>query len=247
MPFSKNQIKNVNSLQIKKNRYKTGCFVAEGIKVVDEFLDSGTGLEAIYCTEDVVYKYDKLNPTVITEQELTKVSSFKNPNKVLAVFKMFTSKLPKSKGLKVVLDDINDPGNLGTIIRLCDWFGVEELVCSKNTVDCYNSKVVQSTMGSLSRVSVNYTNLIEFLKATDQPIYVADMDGKNIYATTLPENGVIIMGNEANGVSKEIKELIDHKISIPRFGTLQQTESLNVATATSIILSEFRRIIGKLR
>lgn len=248
MPLSKNQIKFINGLQTKKNRYKTSCFVAEGIKVVDEFLNSKTELEQIYCTEDVFDKYVEHGAVVISEKELAKVSSFKSPNKVIAVFKMYSFKtISESKGLKVVLDDVNDPGNLGTIIRLCDWFGVEELICSNNTVDCYNSKVVQSTMGSLSRLSVFYTDLSVFLQEVSQPTYIADMDGDNIYASKLPDNGVVVMGNEANGVSKEVRALVGNKISIPRFGDIQQTESLNVATATSIILSEFKRSIGKLK
>ncbi len=245
MPLSKNQIKFINGLKLKKNRYKTRCFVAEGIKVVDEFLASGLEVENLYGTEDVLERYNTVNPTLITEQELAKISLFKTPNKVLAVFKMIAVKEINPKGLKVVLDDVNDPGNLGTIIRLCDWFGVEELICTENTVDCYNSKVVQSTMGSLARVKVLYTDVKVFLAKTNLPVYIADMAGENIYTTNLPSDGVVVMGNEANGVSQEIRKLINHKLSIPRFGRLKETESLNVATATAIILSEFRRAIEK--
>jgi len=241
MSISKNQVKWLNSLQIKKNRSKDNSFIAEGIKTVDEFLKAQLGLVQLFCVDDILEKYNEYNPVVISESDLKKVSSLKNPNKVLAVFKMPKSSVSNSLGLKVVLDEINDPGNLGTIIRLCDWFGVEELLCSKNTVDCFNSKVVQSTMGSLSRVSIQYLDIETYINDTDLPVFIADMDGENIYQTDLPKDGVIVMGNEANGVSDNIRKIVEHKLSIPRFGNLQVTESLNVATATSIILSEFRR------
>ena len=136
---------------------------------------------------------------------------------------------------------MNDPGNLGTIIRLCDWFGVEQLICSENTVDCYNAKVVQSTMGSLSRVSIVYTDIKLFIQKSDLPVYAAMMDGVNVYKSQLPEKGILIMGNEANGISSEVSELVTNKITIPKFGETQLTESLNVATATAILLSEFKR------
>ena len=141
----------------------------------------------------------------------------------------------------MALDDVRDPGNLGTIIRLCDWFGVKDLVCSNASVDCYNSKVVQATMGSLTRVNVSYLDLEVFLKAHKNDVFGAFMDGKNVYKQSLPDKGVIVFGNEANGISATIETLVNTKISIPRFGTLQATESLNVATATAILLSEFKR------
>ena len=143
--------------------------------------------------------------------------------------------------LILALDDVRDPGNLGTIIRLCDWFGITDLVCSESTVDCYNPKVVQATMGSLTRVHVHYMELRTFLKSSAVSKFGAFMDGIPIYSHALPVNGILVMGNEANGISSEIEALIDKKISIPRFGNLQNTESLNVATATAILLSEFRR------
>ncbi len=246
MPISKNQIKLITSLQQKKYRVKEQLFVVEGIKVVGEFLKSNFELESIFCTHDVFGEYQQYNPTIVSEVELKKISSLKSPNKILTLFRINKNDVASNSGLKVVLDDINDPGNLGTIIRLCDWFGIEELICSKDTVDCYNAKVVQSTMGSLTRVQVSYLDLIPYLKSLKFPIYIADMDGENIYKSKLPENGIIIMGNEANGVSLEIKEFASCILSIPRFGELQATESLNVATATSIILSEFKRSIGRL-
>ena len=159
------------------------------------------------------------------------------------MFKIPDNEVVTDFGLVVVLDDINDPGNLGTIIRLCDWFGVTQLICSTNTVDCYNSKVVQASMGSLTRVEIRYLNIELFLKNTKLPKYGTLMDGENVYTSNLPKNGVLVMGNEANGISKPILNLVDSFISIPRFGNLQQTESLNVATATAILLSEFKRSI----
>ena len=160
---------------------------------------------------------------------------------MLGLFKIPTLNVQSNRGLIVALDEVNDPGNLGTIIRLCDWFGVSKLVCSQNTVDCFNQKVVQASMGSLSRVSIVYEDLISFLEVSELPSFIADMDGENVYTATLPKEAILIMGNEANGISEEIRKCIDAKIAIPRFGDLQQTESLNVATATAILLSEFKR------
>ena len=141
----------------------------------------------------------------------------------------------------LVLDGINDPGNFGTIIRLCDWFGIKKLICSENTVDCYNSKVVQSSMGSLTRVSIIYTNIENFINNTDLPVFVTLMEGENIYKMDLPKQAVVVMGNEANGINPNLSKLIDKKLSIPRFGKLKKTESLNVANALSIVLSENAR------
>lgn len=246
MSISKNQIKLITSLQQKKYRTREGLFVAEGIKVVGEFLKSDFELHSLFCTEDVIATYHNCGPVTISELELKKISVLKSPNKVLALFKIPTKKGVDDFGLKVMLDEINDPGNLGTIIRLCDWFGVKELICSKTTVDCYNTKVVQSTMGSLTRVAVQYVDLAEYINTSEQPFYITDMEGESVYTAKLPENGIIIMGNEANGVSAEIENLVSQKITIPRYGDIQQTESLNVATATAIILNEFRRATGKL-
>ena len=145
----------------------------------------------------------------------------------------------------MALDAINDPGNLGTIIRLCDWFGIGDLVCSETTVDCYNSKVVQSSMGSHSRVNITYANL-EIVLADSKVCYGAFMDGVPIYQQKLAETGVIVLGNEANGISKEIEALMDSRLSIPRFGSFKQTESLNVANAAAIILSEFKRNVTEM-
>ena len=241
MSLSKNHIKLITSLQQKKYRHKHQLFVAEGIKVVEELLVSNFEIEKLFATEDYVSNLNKEVLVVISDLELKKISQLKSPNKVLGLFRMPETNQALNTGLVVALDAINDPGNLGTIIRLCDWFGVSKLVCSKDTVDCYNQKVVQASMGSLTRIAIVYEDLIPFLKTTDLPSFIADMDGENVYESSLPNDAILIMGNEANGISDAIRELVDSKISIPRFGNEPQTESLNVATATAILLSEFKR------
>ena len=239
MRLSNNHQKLITSLSQKKYRQKHQLFIAEGVKVVEEFLKSSYEVEILFSTDPYFSFLDCF--VQVTNQELKKISSLKTPNKVLALFKIPSEKKVNSSGLIVALDTINDPGNLGTIIRLCDWFGVEQLVCSKETVDCYNTKVVQASMGSLTRVSTSYLNLPEYLKTVSIPIYIADMNGVNIHKTKLPASAVLVMGNEANGISDTLKSLISNKISIPRYGDSVQVESLNVATATAILLNEFRR------
>jgi TrmH family RNA methyltransferase len=214
-------------------------FVVEGVKVVQEFLNSSYELDIVFSSDTDFSSTNKF--IEVTDQELKKISSLKNPNKVLAIFKIPNQINPIMGGLILVLDSINDPGNLGTIIRLCDWFGIEQLVCSNETVDCFNPKVVQASMGSLTRVAVSYLDLKKYLQNASVPIFVADMDGLDVYKTKLPDSALLVLGNEANGISDEIKQLVTTKITIPRFGTIQQTESLNVATASAILLSEFRR------
>lgn len=241
MSLSKNHIKLITSLQQKKYRQKHKLFVAEGVKVVEEFLNSDFECERIFSTENYEFSGLEDKRVLISDLELKKISQLKTPNKVLGLFKIPENQELGSQGLVVALDAINDPGNLGTIIRLCDWFGIDTLVCSKDTVDCYNQKVVQASMGSLTRVAIVYGDLISYLKSTNLPSYIADMDGASVYETSLPKEAILIMGNEANGVSKEVREIVDAKISIPRFGKIQETESLNVATATAILLSEFKR------
>jgi len=236
----KRQIKIITSLHQKKCRKREGIFVAEGRKVIKELLNSNYELEMIYSTDALLFS-EETKVTIITEAALKKISFLKTPNAALAVFKIEKSKIKTASELTVVLDDVRDPGNLGTIIRLCDWFGVTKLVCSKTTVDCYNPKVVQATMGSLARVEILYTDLETYLDKATVPIYGAFMDGKNVYTTTLTTKGILVMGNEANGISEAVQRKITDSISIPRFGTLQETESLNVATASAILLSEFKR------
>lgn len=238
---SKNQIKLITSLQQKKYRKQEQLFFAEGVKVVEELLQSNFALQDLFTTKEDFLSVSKNKVHAISEAELKKISALSTPNTCLAVFKIPKTKEIVQNGLILALDDVRDPGNLGTIIRLCDWFGVETLFCSEESVDVYNPKVVQATMGSISRVNVVYGNLESFLKTTELPIFGTFMDGKNIYQEQLPNEGVIIMGNEANGISASIEKLVSQRIAIPRFGNLQLTESLNVATATAIILSEFKR------
>ena len=241
MSISKNQLKLITSLSQKKYRQKHNLFIAEGVKVLNELLNSTFEIETLFCTDDFEATISEEKVVRISETELKKVSTLKSPNKALGIFKIPKEKTVQNSGLTIALDAINDPGNLGTIIRLCDWFGITQLVCSKDTVDCYNQKVVQASMGSLTRVSIHYTDLENYITKSNLDTFIADMDGENVYKTKLPKEGILIMGNEANGVSEEIKSLLQHKISIPRFGETQETESLNVATATAILLSEFKR------
>jgi len=236
---SKSQTKLITSLQQKKYRNQSGLFVAEGSKVIDELLNEGLLLHSFFSSD--ASQITKKNYFQVTESELKKISFLKTANTALALFEIPKPKPLQDSGLIVALDAVRDPGNLGTIIRLCDWFGVQQLICSEDTVDCFNPKVVQATMGSLARVQVHYLSLSEYLEKTKLPIFGGFMDGKNIYSEKLPTEGIMVMGNEANGISEEIISKITHKITIPRFGKNQKTESLNVATATAILLSEFRR------
>ena len=238
---SKNQIKLITSLQQKKYRFANQLFFAEGIKVIQELVESNFELEHLYTTQDDFKAVPILKRTLIGESDLKKISALATPNTCLAVFKMPTEKKITENGLILALDSIRDPGNLGTILRLCDWFGISQMICSKETVDIYNPKVIQATMGSIARVNVNYIDLQGFIGKTKLPVFGTFMEGDNIYKSKLPQEGIIIMGNEANGISNELEKLAKNKLTIPRFGNLQKTESLNVATATAIILSEFRR------
>ena len=238
--LSKNQIKLIKSLGLKKGRQQAGLFIVEGIKGISEFLKSNYELNILYTTKRIFDAPDELT-IEISELELKKISILKNPNTALAVFKIPQQKQSQQKGLIVALDDVRDPGNLGTIIRLCDWFNVKDLVCSVNTVDCYNPKVVQATMGSLTRVNVQYLDLEPFLESRKTNIFGTFLTGENIYTSDFPKDGIIVLGNEANGISEVIEARVNRKITIPQFGETKTTESLNVANATAIVLSEFKR------
>lgn len=239
---SKSQIKFITSLRLKKYRDKNKMFFAEGPKVIQELCNAAWKPIAVYATESLGFLPDS-QVTFIAENELKKISDLKTPNKALAVFPLPAYQDLRLNGITIALDDIRDPGNLGTIIRLCDWFGVENLICSTETVDCYNPKVIQATMGSISRVCVVYKDLEAFLSAQKEKmsVYGAFMEGDNVYKATLKENAILVIGNEANGISPAIEKLVTQKISIPQFGKLQKAESLNAATATAILLSEFKR------
>ena len=240
---SKNQIKRITSLQQKKYRKQEQLFFVEGVKGVQELLDSNFELLELFTTKSDFMAIDTGKVHTITESELRKISVLTTPNSCLAVFKIPNPISFEQKGLIIALDDVRDPGNLGTIIRLCDWFGVKTLFCSEESVDVYNPKVVQATMGSIGRVNVVYGNLEQFLNDAKLPVFGTFMDGTIIYKEKLPREGIVVMGNEANGIAKSIENLVSKRIAIPRFGDLQATESLNVATATAIILSEFKRWI----
>jgi len=239
--LSKNQIKLITSLQQKKQRNAHRLFFAEGIKVIQELLESKFELEHLYTTQNDFQEVSNEKMVLIDESDLKKISALATPNTCLAVFKIPIEKKIIESGLILALDAVRDPGNLGTILRLCDWFGINQVICSKDAVDIYNPKVVQATMGSIARVNVSYIDLDSFISQTTLPVFGTFMEGENIYKTNLPQEGIIVLGNEANGISPEIEKLIKNKLTIPRFGTLQKTESLNVATATAIVLSEFRR------
>ncbi len=236
---TKNQIKLVVSLKQKKYRSQHKLFVVEGEKVVNELLQSGVRPFKIFVDEPE--KMKKFNASeLVSGKVLKQMSSLAHPNGVLGVFHMMESEGNPDPDWVVVLDAVRDPGNLGTIIRLCDWFGIHQLICSKDTVDCYNPKVLQATMGSIARVDIAYVDLKDYLTHIQHPIYGAYMDGEPVYNANLPEKGVLVMGNEANGVSDEVGKLVTKRISIPQFG-VPVTESLNVATATAVLLSEIRR------
>ena len=238
--LSKNQQKIIQKLQQKKYRNELGLFVVEGKKGILEFVQAGFKVEAIFATSLFSEKLNKLLLTLISKEELSKISTLKNPDEGVAIFHQPKHKGILQEGIILALDNIQDPGNLGTLIRLCDWFGIETLLCSEQTVDCYNPKVVQASMGSLSRVEVHYLPLAGFLVTCDLPVYVATLEGENLYTTTFPEDCVIVLGNEANGVSPEVAALANGAITIPRFGKLQQAESLNVAMAGAIIMSQVK-------
>lgn len=240
--FTKNYAKVIQSLQSKKFRQKYNLFVVEGIKSVKELTNTNYQIENLFFTAG---NWDKTwpNASQITPAQLKQISSFANPNQVLAVCKMpEPKKFVKSPQLSLVLDDVRDPGNLGTIIRLADWFGVEQIICSSNSVDVYNPKCIQASMGSFAAVDVFYDDLPSLLQNSEAPIFGTFMEGENIYQNKLPNHAFLVLGNEANGISEELKELCNTKLSIPHFGKQHKTESLNVAMATSIFLSEYRRV-----
>ena len=239
--LSKNQIKWVRSLQQKKQRDAEGVFVAEGHKCVEE-LRSAFELVLL------------VTPDNATEMEIAQMSNLRTPQGVIGVFKRrgdeAKGERQKARGeeLVVALDGVQDPGNLGTIIRTCDWFGIHDIYCSKDTADCYNPKVVQATMGALARVRVHYIDLAPWLAEVSKaniPIYGTLLEGENMYqegAIADKHKGVIIMGNEGNGISPYIRERITHPIRIPSYPENAETsESLNVGIATAIVLAEFRR------
>ena len=238
--ISKNKIKLTRSLETKKGREKVGLFVAEGPKVVNDLLHEG------FVAEDILDNIEDIN----------KVSFLQHPQSLLGVFKLpevasntmndylILFKEGIENQLVLALDGVQDPGNLGTIIRIADWFGIEDIFCSHETADCWNPKVVQATMGIIARVKLHYLNLYEMIDQlpTDYPIYATLLDGNNIYAQELSRHGMIVMGNEGKGISPQLRTKINRKLFIPNYPPERETaESLNVAIATSIVCAEFRR------
>ena len=236
--LSKNQVKLIQKLHQKKYRNELNLFIVEGKKSINEFLQAGYTPQLLIATEAFTTNVPQHLITSVSKDELRKVSTLQNPDEGLAVFQQPKHKGILQEGVIVALDNVQDPGNLGTIIRLCDWFGVETLLCNTQTVDCYNPKVVQASMGSLTRVAVHYLDLAAFLTTTALPVYTMDLEGENLYTATFPKDCILILGNEANGISTEVRALSNEVITIPRFSQHQRTESLNVAMAGAIILSE---------
>lgn len=250
MNLSKNKIKYIQSLKDKKGREEHGTFVVEGDKMVAE-LSGFSKCQLLIATPDFIQKNriqeDNIEETIeVSKSELAKASFLKNPQQALAVFyqPQYTLSTNQLKDqLVLALDCIQDPGNLGTIIRLADWYGIENIICSMDTVDVYNPKVVQATMGALARVKVHYVDLVEYLKNIHGvSLYGTFLDGNNMYQQELSETGIIVMGNEGNGISPQIEALITNRLFIPNYPQERETsESLNVAIATAIICTEFRR------
>lgn len=236
--LSKNIVKYIQSLCHKKQRNEEGLFIAEGTKIVEELLNSNYEVQQIFATEDWVLNttYDFTNTKEISEDELKKISSLQTPNNVLAIVKQKENYFPKPNNkLNLVLDTIQDPGNLGTIIRIADWFGIENIYCSGNTADLYNSKVIQSTMGSFARVNVWYGNLVnEVFEKYNLPVLGAVLDGKNLKTFNKINEGFLVIGNEGKGISKHVLQYVTEPVTIEKKGN---AESLNAAIATGILLS----------
>ena len=239
--LSKNEIKHIQSLYHKKQRDEQGLFLVEGKKMAQELLNSNFLIHKIYATTVWLQHNDAQKPitTIVTDDELKKISQLTTPNEVLMIVEAIKASTPKifNQQLTLVVDDLQDPGNFGSIIRIADWFNIPQIICSNNTVDVYNFKVLQATMGSFLRVHIAYTNLEDYLSKTNQPIYGALLKGNNIFETQLIKDGYLIIGNEGKGISNSLQQLITNPITIPKFGS---AESLNAAIATGIIVSHFK-------
>lgn len=248
--ISKAQIQFIQSLQQKKYRQLHRLFIAEGTKIANELLAFPHRLHTVYASADWIHqhsqKLEAIKVIEVNEQSLKKISLLASPNEVVCIVKMEAVEFNLSQLTSefcLALHEVQDPGNLGTIIRLADWFGIETILCSEGTVDAYNPKVIQSTMGSFLRCKVHYCDLKQCLEFTNQnqlPSYAAVLDGTSVYKTKLQENGLLIMGNESKGISEELLKLIKNKISIPSFSKMN-SDSLNVSIATAILCSELRR------
>jgi RNA methyltransferase, TrmH family len=253
--LSKQKIELIRSLKDHKGREKTGLFIAEGPKLVFDLLNTTLIPAEIFMTADGLATSDTtlfpFDPIQLSNKEMERISSFKNPSTVLAIFKIPAVDPIAEKsfpGLNLVLDRIQDPGNLGTIVRMADWFGISRIFCSVDCADLYSPKCVQSTMGALARVQVHYLNLTDLLKeaaSNKVPVYGAYMEGENVFDTELSTCAMIVMGSEGQGISRELECYLTKKISIPTFPAGNRVpESLNVAVSASIICAEFRRRMG---
>ena len=249
--ISKNQQKYIRQLEQKKVRKREGLFVAEGTKVVGDLLTRYTP-EAVFATAQWQAP-EGITPQMVTDEELQRISFQQHPQQVLALFPIPSQtsadplNLLNDQTLALALDGVQDPGNLGTIIRIADWFGIDTLICSEDTADAWNPKVVQATMGSLARVSILYTSLPSLLDRLPDtyPVYGTFLDGQNIYTEQLTPGGLIVMGNEGNGISEEVRQRINRRLLIPDFHQGDTADSLNVAIATAITCSEFRRRMAR--
>ena len=246
--ISKSKLKFIRSLDQKKIRKESGLFIAEGSKTVGDLLSSDIRCEYIVATGEWLASHrlpQGIEVIETSEEDLQRASFLRAPQGVLGIFEQRKEEITleiATQKLCLALDDIQDPGNLGTIVRIADWFGIEHIFCSQGTADIYNPKAVQATMGALARVRFHYTDLTQLLSEYDGAVYGTFLDGENIYGQELSANGIIVMGNEGKGISKSVGEMINRRLYIPNYpaGT-QTTESLNVAIATSIVCAEFRR------
>ncbi len=235
--ISKSELKYIQSLCHKKQRQEEGLFIAEGPKLVHELLNSNYTIHKLYALAGWLQTNKQVNIDIVevNETELEKISALQTPNSVLAVVQQKQATDPNIKGkISLLLDGIQDPGNLGTIIRIADWFGINEVLCSGDTTELYNPKVIQSTMGSFVRVNVWYGDIKNFLENTTVPVYGTLLQGRSIYETAKPKEALLIIGNEGRGIKDELLPLINYPITIPRMGG---AESLNAAVATGIVLS----------
>tara|TARA_B100001057_G_scaffold450344_1_gene492316 strand:+ start:11970 stop:12707 length:738 start_codon:yes stop_codon:yes gene_type:complete len=233
---TKSQIKQIKQLKYKKYREKTGLFVAEGKKIILDLLEADFDSLYIFSTS----KNNRINSLLISKNEMSRLTHFKSGSEYLGVFIKPSLNNDSLDRINVIiaLDEISDPGNLGTIIRTCDWFGINHIICSTNTVDCFNPKVIQATMGSISRVFCYYKDLPGFLKNYDGKIYCTDLYSKSIYQTSFAEKSVFVFGNESKGISNKVLRNADEKISIPKENTIESINSLNVASSVSVVLAE---------
>jgi len=237
---TKKDIKFINNLKQKKFRYLNNCFIVEGKKSITEFINSDFKIIKLYSVDCSFFK-NMTNQFEIDYKLLKKMSFLNNPDDHIAIFQFKKTKPIEDNNLIIALESIRDPGNLGTIIRTCEWFGVKDVVCSLDSVDCYNQKVIQSAMGSISRVNITYLNLKDYLKSFNSVIIGTSLSGKNLYDSNIkPNKGILIFGNEANGLSRELLKLTNFNLTIPKFNLNSFPESLNIASSLSIILGEIK-------